>query len=208
MRLTCRDWFVLLLTVSLATLGCGTSEPTPTEATTAAVGATAATAPSDPVGRVAYEFLDAVRRGDTAAASARLTPLALKRTSELDLNFSPPGSPTATFQVGEVEIIEADKAVVESVWTDRDADGKPNEESIIWALRLTEGQWRISGMAAELGEGQPSVVIDFENPDAFVQQPPKANAPGGQPAAGAGQKSKSGPSDRTAGDPFQQPVSR
>jgi hypothetical protein len=124
--------------------------------------------PSDPVAKVVYEFLSAVRSGDTETASVRLTPLALQRTSELELNFSPPGSATATFQVGAVEVIDADKAVVESTWMDLDADGKPHEEKITWALKLNQGQWRISGMAAELGEDQPPVVMDFENPGQFA----------------------------------------
>ena len=125
---------------------------------------TAASAPSDPVARVVYEFLEAVRVGDTESSSARLTPLALQRTNELDLNFSPPGSPTARFQVNAVEMIDAEKAVVECVWTDEDADGKPRDEKITWALKLNAGQWRISGMAADMGPDQPPVVMDFENP--------------------------------------------
>lgn len=115
--------------------------------------------------QVVQEFLEAVRQGDTSSANSRLTPLALQRTSELDLNFSPPGSPTARFTVGQAELVDADKAVVESTWTDLDADGKPQQEQIIWALKLTAGQWRISGMAAELGEGQAPLVMDFENPE-------------------------------------------
>jgi hypothetical protein len=124
----------------------------------------AASAPSDPVARVVYEFLEAVRIGDTDAASSRLTPLALERTNELDLNISPPGSPTARFQVGVVEMVDAEKAVVECVWTDDDADGNPRDEKITWALKLNAGQWRISGMAADMGPDQLPVVMDFENP--------------------------------------------
>jgi hypothetical protein len=120
--------------------------------------------PGDPVAQVVYQFLEAVRCGDTGTSSTRLTPLALKRTNELDLNFSPPGSPTATFRVGAVEMIDAEKAVVESTWTDQDADGVPRDEKITWALKLNNGEWRISGMAAEVGPDQPPVVMDFENP--------------------------------------------
>lgn len=120
--------------------------------------------PSDPIARVVHEFLEAVRVGNTETASSRLTPLALQRTNELDLNISPPGSPTARFQVGAHEMVDAEKAVVESIWTDNDADGNPRDEKITWALKLNAGQWRISGMAADMGPDQPPVVMDFENP--------------------------------------------
>lgn len=135
--------------------------------------------PSDPVARVVYEFLDAVRRGDTNGASVRLTPLALKRTTELDMNISPPGSDTAQFQVGATEMIDNDKAIVESTWSDQDADGQASNEQITWALKLSDGQWRISGMAAEIGSNQPPVIIDFENPE---QAAPPAQAVAAPPS--------------------------
>lgn len=137
--------------------------------------------PSDPIAQVVYEFLDAVRCGDTETSSARLTPLALQRTSELDLNFSPPGSPTAKFQVGAVEMVDAEKAVVECVWTDQDADGVYQDEKITWALKLNGGQWRISGMAADMGADQEPVVMDFENPGQLASESqaaaPQTNSP-------------------------------
>jgi hypothetical protein len=146
-------------------------------------GPSVAAASTDPVARVVHEFLEAVRVGDTDTASARLTPLALERTNDLDLNISPPGSPTARFQVGAVEMVDAEKAVVECVWTDDDADGKARDEKITWALKLNAGQWRISGMAADMGPDQPPVVMDFENPGQLAsrysngQNAPKTETP-------------------------------
>lgn len=148
--------FVLIILSALVP-GCG-SPSTPSSRPAAS------NAPADPIARVVHEFLDAVRRGDTETASVRLTPLALQRTSELELNFSPPGSDTARFEVGSVDRIDTDKAVVESIWIDLDADGQEQREKITWALKLANGTWRISGMAAELGENLPPVVMDFENP--------------------------------------------
>jgi hypothetical protein len=195
-------WTLALAAMTLCgAVGCGNSEtPSPAAGTSAA----AAGAPADPVSRVVFEFLDAVRQGNTAAASQRLTPLALQRTSEMDLNFSPPGSATARFTVGSVRKVEADKALVESMWTDLDADGKPNQESIVWALRLTDGQWRISGMAAELGPDQPPVIIDFENPESMVEREPAPSTPG----APATNPSAPRPTDKVAADPFQQSTPR
>jgi len=116
--------------------------------------------PSD----VVAEFLDAVRQGDSESASTKLTPLALKRIKENNMDFAPPASETAQFRVGKVEMFEQDKAFVESVWIERDADGKSYEEIMTWGLRLTDAGWRISGMAAHMGPDQPPILVDFENP--------------------------------------------
>lgn len=159
-----------LLSVSL---GCG-SESNPS-------AAGGGPAPSDPVARTVYEFLDAIRIGDTQASSSRLTALALQRITENDMIFAPPASELARFKVGQVEMYDADKAFVKSTWTDIDADGVPTDEHMTWALKLTEGQWRISGMAAQLGPGQPPVLMDFENPGQLLNPPQQSAATGQQP---------------------------
>jgi hypothetical protein len=187
----------LLFVVVASTVGCGQSDASKPAATSASNTQitpdqviTSAAVPTDPIAKVVYEFLDAVRQGNTAGASGLLTPLALQRTNEMDFVFAPPGSPTARFEIGAAELVEKDKAVVDSVWTDLDADGKPQSEPTLWALRLVDGQWRISGMAAEMGPNQPLMVIDFENPETMAPQKPtdpatiagpNTNQPGGQP---------------------------
>lgn len=183
-----RCYPVQILALSLIALsaGCGSQNSSSSSA--------GGGVPSDPVAQVVYEFLSAVRAGETETASERLTPLALKRTSELELNFSPPGSDTATFRVGAVEMIDADKAVVESTWKDLDADGQPQEEKITWALKLNGGHWRISGMAAELGEDQPPIVMDFENPGQFAM-----------PSSVSGSEQNSPSTPRQASQPSQDP---
>jgi hypothetical protein len=204
------------LLVSGLAIGCGQSEAPNTAQTSKVKAETdaaisqaaskmAAAVPSDPIAKAVYEFLDAVRQGDTNAAGQRLTPLALKRTSEQDLVFAPPGSPTASFKVGDAEMVDAEKAVVDSVWTDLDADGKPHDEPTLWALKLTEGQWRISGMMAEMGPGQLPVPIDFENPE--TMSGPKAADPANVVGPNA-----SAPAAKTEGEvarnPFDQPAQR
>ena len=113
------------------------------------------------------------------------------------MTISPPASETAKFTVGAIEKIDDDKAIVESVWTDLDVDGQWYDQRTTWALRLGNGQWRISGMAEDLGPDQEPMIIDFENPVAFSQnqgaseaKPPVRQA--SQPAA----------------DPFQDGVTR
>ena len=204
--------FALALASLGFSIGCGgsdASKPTASTATapitiTADQVATSKDVPSDPIALVVYNFLNAVRQGDTAAASGHLTPLALQRTIEMDFVFAPPGSPTARFEVGAAEMIEQDKAVVDSVWTDLDADGKPQSEPTLWALRLTDGKWRISGMAAEVGTPQP-MVIDFENPETMA--PPKPIDPAtvvGPATTGPAAQ----PGGEVARNPFEQSMQR
>ncbi len=208
-----RLYLVAALAMLSGAIGCGQAEapkaPTVMAETNAAISQAASSmasaAPSDPIALVVFEFLDAVRQGDTNAAGQRLTPLALKRTSEQDLVFAPPGSATARFKVGNVEMIDQEKAVVDSVWTDLDADGKPHDEPTLWALKLTEGKWRISGMMADMGAGEAPTPIDFENPESLGA--PKTASPSnvvgpseaapGQPATG-----------EVARNPFEQPAQR
>ena len=133
-----------------------------------------------PVSTVAA-FLEAVRSGNREAAQQLLTPLAVRKTKEHNLNFSPPGSETATFQIGTVNTTGQGAAQVASVWTDLDQSGNPRPERITWILKQSGDLWRISGMAAEVGSDQPPIVIDFEQPDELVRRQQVAAEPA-QPA--------------------------
>jgi len=190
--------YALLLSIALSLFvsGCGKSG-TPkmsSDSASATVGSNTTAA----IRQVVQEFLNAVRLGNTETASSLLTPLALQRTREMELNFSPPGSSTAKFSVGGVELIDSQRAIVRSVWTDLDADGKPSSEQITWALKQADGRWRISGMAAEVGENQPPVVMDFENPGELAGSRQAASASENAPRQ----------ANRQAKDPFQQTAPR
>lgn len=181
-------------------VGCGSKD----------TGATAdagpsGTIPSDPIARVVYEFFNAVRQGQTAEANKWLTPLALQRITEQQMNVTPPGSPTARFQVGQVRTVEGDHALVELTWSDVDTDGKRyNEPLMLCELRQVEGQWRICGMAQDFGPNQPPMVMDFESPAAPAPPAPVQGAPAAGQAAAPGAP-VAGP---VAQDPFQAPVQR
>lgn len=157
--------------------------------------------PGDPVARTVYEFLDAIRVGDTESSSSRLTPLALQRITENDMIFAPPASEQARFQVGNVQMYSADKAFVEAVWTDVDADGVPTDEHMTWALKLADGQWRISGMAAQVGPGRPPVLMDFENPGQLMN-PQRQSAAAGQQSQQQGAVSEPRQASQPTQDPF------
>ena len=188
--------FSAVVATIVATVGCGASSE-PSNATAAG----AAAVPSDPIGRTVYDFLDAIRTGNTEASSSLLTPLALKRIVENEMSFAPPASENASFEITKVEMFETDKAAVDTVWSDIDADGKPTKEPMTWALKMTSGQWRISGLIAYMGADQPPIVVDFENPDQHFGAPKQqtASQQPGQP------QQQSSPPPRQASQPTRDP---
>jgi hypothetical protein len=189
------SWSCIALCVAVTAVGCGSSS----EPSSAAAGAAAA-APNDPVGQTVYKFLDAIRTGNTEVSSSLLTPLALKRIVENEMSFAPPASEQARFEITKVEMFESDKAAVDTVWSDIDADGKPTNEPMTWALKLTDGQWRISGLIAYMGEDQPPIVLDFENPSQLFGAPQQPSATQPQTVQQPGQ-----PPTRQASQPTQDP---
>jgi len=182
-----------LVTVLSVIVGCSGAD-------SSADGSAGRNVPNEPIARVVHDFWEAVRTGDVQAATDLLTPLAIKCISDNDYAFAPPASNTARFQVGRSEQIERDKAIVESIWTDVDADGQPQDEKITLALRLVGGKWRISGMAADLGPNQPPMVMNLEDPAEFFG-PQKPSRPRQIDAVER-------QADQGASDPFQQPLTR
>ncbi len=124
-----------------------------------------------------FAFLEAVRTGDDTKAQAMLTQLAREKTAELDMVVAPPGSETASFEIGDVEMApnedtdENEEVVhVGCNWTDIDEDGEPHTDEIHWALRHEPEGWRIAGMATKVFEDQLPLFLDFENPQDMQRQ--------------------------------------
>lgn len=118
---------------------------------------------ADPVAATKV-FLEAVRTGDDEKVVAMFTQLARQQAGELNRQFAPVGSDTASYQVSDkVEFLAEDGARVMSTWTDIGADGKPRSDDIMWMLRKEAGGWRIAGMAAVIFPGEPPLLLDFEN---------------------------------------------
>lgn len=156
---------VLLLQASaLAMLltGCGSSEPPKPAADNSGAG--------ESPDRVVYAFLQAVKNGDDAKAASLLSPLARERTAAKDLEVAPPGSDTASFQVGQFEIVGEGGAHVASVWTDLDEEGKPRSDEIVWMVRQEDEGWRIVGMATKLFPDEPPLFLNFEDPDDMIRK--------------------------------------
>jgi len=188
----------MLLTISLLTVaqGCGDSSSTPAgQAPSPTVGV----ASDESISQVAKIFLEAVRSGNSTVAASQLTPLAQQRMREADMDFEILANDAATYQIGQVEKLEADEAIVETVWTEPDAEGQAQQEQWTLALQNIEGQWRILGIVAETGPNQPPVVMDFENPGQPVVPP--ANTAGTTPSPNTVPQQATRP---TAQDPFRQ----
>lgn len=190
----------MLLTISLLAVaqGCGNSNTTPL----GQVSAQTASDSSGAITQVAREFLEAIRVGDSTAASSRLTPIAQQVMRQEDMGFDLLANSTATYRVEEVDLITVDEAGVDTVWTELGTDGKPQQEQWTLGLQRVAGQWRIRGIIADMGSNQQPVLMDFENPSQAV-------APGNPAVNTAG---ISTPSDTvpqqatrpTAQDPFRQ----
>ena len=144
-----------------ALTGCGSDQ-----------GGSTSTTPQEMPGpeMTVFNFLEAVRTGDDSTAAEMLTPLARKKTDELDMVVAPPGSDTASFEVGEVELVADDGAHVSSVWTDLDELGDPRSDTIVWMLRREFDGWRIAGMATKLFDDELPLFLNFEDPEDMIRK--------------------------------------
>lgn len=125
------------------------------------------TAPnSSPIAQAAYDFIDAVVKGDTQRASARLTPQAMQRIIASKEQFAPTGLATATFKLGEIRTPNAEQAVVQCVLTDS-SQGAPQTEEMCCVLRKVENEWRVAGIAYGTAADKPWVLNDFESGKSF-----------------------------------------
>jgi len=117
-----------------------------------------------------YEFLDAIRKGDDQKATAMLSELARKRWADKGIPLSPAASDTAKFSVGRVEYVGQDGARVAATWTDLDENQQARTDHALWMVRREASGWRIAGVAATVFEGEPPLLLDFENPDEVLRK--------------------------------------
>jgi len=188
-----------VITLFVGMAGCGDGDATGPVASISGDQQTAVAQPprADTPTNAVGSFLEAVRKGNRDIARGMLTPLAIQKTEENNLNFSPPGSDTARYQVGSAEITAPGLARVATVWTDLDENGDPRPEQIMWIVKQSGNEWRISGMIAQLGP-EERVEIDFEQPDELVRRQELTG--GSVPAEDRADRQASRPED-----PFQRP---
>lgn len=166
-------------------VGCGQSNST-SNSGNSAVG-TSESSPSaaaqqsakpnlQPPAQAVYEFLEAVRKGDDMTAERMLTSLARKKTQEMNMVVAPPGSDTASFDIGKVTMLDENRAEVLCKWTDRETDGTLRTDEIIWLVRKEPEGWRVAGMAATVFPDQPPYPLNFEDPEDMLRQQEKIKA--------------------------------
>ena len=172
--------------------GCGKSSSN--ENANSAAGSQ--TAPNtDAVARAASDFLDAVLKGDTQRASARLTPQAMQRIIASGKQFAPPGLETASFRIGQVRSPAKGQALVQCVLTDTSTANSPRNEEMCCLMRFVENDWRVSGIAYGTSADQPWTLSDFETGQniAIPRQPTMQPRPTNQSVQAAPTDSRPSP---------------
>ncbi|MCP4190975.1 MAG: hypothetical protein GY768_10150 [Planctomycetaceae bacterium] len=111
-------------------------------------------------------FLDALKNGDESLATSMLTQVAQAEMQRTQAAIKPPGSPTAKFDVDEVEYLGEQQtgAHVLSTWTDTDESGQEQTYEIVWILRKEDSGWAIAGMATRVFDDQDPLILNFEDP--------------------------------------------
>ena len=173
-----RCWYWMLLVAILpVALGCGSSGGA-AESPAADAEAQAAedpgvqqtaSAPSSGPAAAVFDFLEAVRTGNDQKAAEMLTATARTKTAEMNMEVAPPGSDTASFEVGEVKYLPEGRASVACKWSDRDERGQTRTDEITWVLREEEEGWRVGGMVATI-PGMSPTFLNFEDPQEMLRQ--------------------------------------
>lgn len=136
-----------------------------------AAGQPALPAPQTPPEKVLAEFLKALRDGDDTLAESLLTAKAREETAKRNLAVQPPGSPSATFEIGRVDYVADNQgAHVESNWTEKDGQGNSVSYEIVWIMRRQPAGWRIAGMATQVTASSSPVYLNFEDPDDMLRK--------------------------------------
>lgn len=173
----CRGWMVPLAVLAVGVVGCGGADESgqgPAGGNAGArsqtgAGEDSAAKPSGPAAAV-REFLEAVRAGDDQKAALMLTKTARQKTAELNIEVAPPGSDTAQFEVGQVQLLDKDRAQVAATWSDLDGNSQRRKDEVTWVLRREPEGWRIGGVAASVFEDQPPLLLNFEDPEEMLRK--------------------------------------
>ncbi len=119
--------------------------------------------------QVVEHFLAALQQGSDEQVTGLLTAKARTETAKHDLVVRSPGSPTAKFSVGALELVSGG-AYVNSQWSEISRDGIAHSFEIIWVLRKQANGWRIAGMATRVAENEQPTYLNFENPQEMIRK--------------------------------------
>ena len=113
--------------------------------------------------QVVKRFLRALQDGDEQVVGGLLTTQARQATQQHNLVVRPPGTESATFQIGTAEEVDGG-AYVNCVWTESVGGGVTESFEIIWVLRNQNDGWRIVGMATQVIPNERPTFLNFEEP--------------------------------------------
>ncbi|MEE2989775.1 MAG: hypothetical protein VX715_04125 [Planctomycetota bacterium] len=141
--------------------------------------------------QVVKRFLRALQEGDEQVVGGLLTTQARQATQQHNLVVRPPGTESATFQIGTAEEVDGG-AYVNCVWTESVGGGVSESFEIIWVLRNQSDGWRIVGMATQVIPNERPTFLNFEEPAEMLSKWRKIDdTMSGRPSTGT----------RTASDP-------
>jgi len=155
----------------VAVVGCGKSQqPGAGEASRMPCAQSQQAAQIEGPAAAVFEFLEAVRSGDDKNVAQMLTVAAREKTAKLNMVVAPPGSDTAEFTVGGVQYLSHHGARVASTWSDLDENSNRKTDEVIWMLRREASGWRIAGVATPVFEGEPPLLLNFEDPEEMIRK--------------------------------------
>lgn len=109
----------------------------------------------------ASQFLHALAKGDEQTATGRLTPMAAEQMAKSGKRFAFTAVDAAKFQLTRLWQPEPAEAAVEFHMT-ATAGGESVEFDLCCFMRNVSGDWRLGGIAYDLGDGQQPVVVNYE----------------------------------------------
>ena len=123
-----------------------------------------------PAKAAVVSFLDAIKRGDDAAARSMLTQVARAKTEELGISVAPPVADSATYSIRDCEMVSdaEDLVHVATTWSDVDETGASANENVVWVVRLDPEGWRVVGMAMRIFDDMPPLLLNFEDPEDMI----------------------------------------
>ena len=190
-----RFWFGTTIAAATAlTFGCN-SKPASTSPSATTNSGTASTAAAvavqhvepvvtgaavqslTPASEAVALFLENLRVGNAAQATALLTQEAQAELSRRDYELNQIGSPQSSFQVGRTQFADSTQqaALVECEFSEPAGDAGLEKTETVFEVHLEGTAWRIKGFAVDMGADQPEAVIDFEDLPAS-DAPPSADS--------------------------------
>lgn len=170
-----RACMVVLAMLGVLSLGCGKSdEGSSAEPQTSAAGGSDETGSRPPIQvdastpkAAVATFFTALRDSDEQTVAKLLTQKAREESERNNVAIDPPQDPSATFTVGDVELVGTDGAYVSGTWTETTVRGDETI-NIVWILRKEAAEWRIAGLHARSFD--ETVFLNFEDPEEMHQR--------------------------------------